>query len=671
MANTDWTRLLDGYSLLAIKDWVTANYAAKSHTHSYAGSSSAGGAATSANKLNTNAGSATNPVYFSGGVPVACTYSLNKTVPADAVFTDHTYNFSGTTFYSGNSGNAEHNANNAVKNGAYYYSSNGPTTTLGATTSDGALYVQSYSDSWVGQIAQDYRNGRLFVRGKNNGTWTNWIRVANYNEIPSVSNATITIKQTGLSDQTFTLNGSAATITLADTNTWRPLGTGANDAAAGNHNHNGVYQDSSDILTAFEGGMLEAYLDADYGFVKLVNDGSDNPAFVIDTTAYLALSGGTLTGRLKWSGSTALPSATNLGVTAEYILCIKAFADGGDTFYETKSNFLSGYATTTWVNNQGFLKTAVTKLGTRTGNITIANLKSDLGLGSAAYTNSTAYAASDHNHTLSIASGGSSPTTLAANTTYTLTAGGSTLVFKTPPASSAFYSNQYNQVYYFTQYAAIALTNTTNNGNVQIGFSGYATTHDYYLESGHNINTFSKYFIMNVAQSSDYVGSIIFGRTDDGYDNIIVSRSDYAPTTGYTQENLDTLRIYASDMYINVKSGSTLYSIPLGRKCHTITITNGTGTSTILFNIKNTNTGQITSIASVCNALYYTGHRNEASALIANGIYGSYTKPIIGIYATSSSSGLNIVYMNSTTKSTASITSGTVADNTSTALYEV
>lgn len=37
----------------------------------YAGSSSKGGAATSANKLNTNAGSATLPVYFTGGVPKA------------------------------------------------------------------------------------------------------------------------------------------------------------------------------------------------------------------------------------------------------------------------------------------------------------------------------------------------------------------------------------------------------------------------------------------------------------------------------------------------------------------------------------------------------------------------------------------------------------------------
>ena len=85
-----------------------------------------------------------------------------------------TYNFGGTTFYSGNSSTAEHNANNAVKNGNYYYTSNGPSTDIGASTTDGALYVQSHSDTWVGQIAQDYRNGNIFVRGKNNGTWQAW-----------------------------------------------------------------------------------------------------------------------------------------------------------------------------------------------------------------------------------------------------------------------------------------------------------------------------------------------------------------------------------------------------------------------------------------------------------------------------------------------------------------
>ena len=52
--------------------------------------------ATSANKLNTNAGSATKPTYFENGVPKECTHELNKTVPSDAVFTDTTYSVATT-----------------------------------------------------------------------------------------------------------------------------------------------------------------------------------------------------------------------------------------------------------------------------------------------------------------------------------------------------------------------------------------------------------------------------------------------------------------------------------------------------------------------------------------------------------------------------------------------
>lgn len=48
--------------------------ASSSHTHNYAGSSSVGGSATSAAKLDTTtAGDTNTPVYFSGGKPVACT----------------------------------------------------------------------------------------------------------------------------------------------------------------------------------------------------------------------------------------------------------------------------------------------------------------------------------------------------------------------------------------------------------------------------------------------------------------------------------------------------------------------------------------------------------------------------------------------------------------------
>ena len=51
--------------------------------------------AASAGKLNMSSavGSTTKPVYFNAnGVPAACTYTLGKSVPSDAVFTDTTYN---------------------------------------------------------------------------------------------------------------------------------------------------------------------------------------------------------------------------------------------------------------------------------------------------------------------------------------------------------------------------------------------------------------------------------------------------------------------------------------------------------------------------------------------------------------------------------------------------
>lgn len=54
-------------------------------------SSSYGGNSATATALTTSAGSATQPVYFSDGKPVATTYTLGKSVPSNAVFTDTVY----------------------------------------------------------------------------------------------------------------------------------------------------------------------------------------------------------------------------------------------------------------------------------------------------------------------------------------------------------------------------------------------------------------------------------------------------------------------------------------------------------------------------------------------------------------------------------------------------
>lgn len=74
---------------------------------------------------------------------------------------------------SANDSSAPVNCNDMASNGLRYYTSGGPT---GMSTSDGALYSQAYSTVWAGQIAQDYRNGKLAVRGKNNGTWSTWLK---------------------------------------------------------------------------------------------------------------------------------------------------------------------------------------------------------------------------------------------------------------------------------------------------------------------------------------------------------------------------------------------------------------------------------------------------------------------------------------------------------------
>lgn len=82
--NTNPMMLFDSlYSWDALQNAVfPANITAKSFIGNLQG------AANSANVLNANAGSSTQPVYFTGGKPVACTYTLGKSVPSNAVFTD-------------------------------------------------------------------------------------------------------------------------------------------------------------------------------------------------------------------------------------------------------------------------------------------------------------------------------------------------------------------------------------------------------------------------------------------------------------------------------------------------------------------------------------------------------------------------------------------------------
>lgn len=113
-------------------------------------------------------------------------FTVNQSGSTTINLTDNnsTYNFSGAYFESGKNAVGEHDANNITYNSHTYYTANGPSQALGASTNDGSIYSQACENNWVSQIAQDYRNGRLFVRGKNNGTWQAWKRIAQFEEIP-------------------------------------------------------------------------------------------------------------------------------------------------------------------------------------------------------------------------------------------------------------------------------------------------------------------------------------------------------------------------------------------------------------------------------------------------------------------------------------------------------
>lgn len=87
------------------------------------------GNADSATKLTTSAGSATQPIYFNDGKPAATTYTLGKSVPSDAKFTDTTYtagtglSLSGTKFNHSNSvtaGTAQGDANKTLSFGGTF-----------------------------------------------------------------------------------------------------------------------------------------------------------------------------------------------------------------------------------------------------------------------------------------------------------------------------------------------------------------------------------------------------------------------------------------------------------------------------------------------------------------------------------------------------------------------
>lgn len=90
----------DNFKYNPVGNIATCNISGNAASATYAtsaGSASSATTSTTATQLSSSAGSATNPIYFSNGKPAACTFSLGKSVPSNAVFTDTWKQLTGST----------------------------------------------------------------------------------------------------------------------------------------------------------------------------------------------------------------------------------------------------------------------------------------------------------------------------------------------------------------------------------------------------------------------------------------------------------------------------------------------------------------------------------------------------------------------------------------------
>ena len=168
-----------------------------------------------------------------------------------------------------------------------------------------------------------------YIRSQNNGTWGNWTTLldsSNYNNYsPSKTgtgaSGTWGINITGASGS---CTGNAATASNAskvnghtvnsdvpsgakftDTNTWRPLGTAANTACAGNDSRLSNSRPASDVYS-----WAKASSKPSYSWSEITSKPSTfTPAS--HTHAYIPLSGGTITGSIIRSSGGGWISARN------------------------------------------------------------------------------------------------------------------------------------------------------------------------------------------------------------------------------------------------------------------------------------------------------------------------------------------------------------------------
>ena len=262
-------------------------------------------------------------------------YSWSEIGSKPSTFTPSSHNHSYLTLYGSRPANINFSTSTNGAGAMFHFVATSSTKT-GKPPEDSNVLQMNWDNNggWDTQFAiSNGSSPHSYIRSQNNGTWGNWTTLldsSNYNNYsPSKTgtgaSGTWGINITGASGS---CTGNAATASNAskvnghtvnsdvpsgakftDTNTWRPLGTTADTACAGNDSRLSNARPASDVYS-----WAKASSKPSYSWSEITSKPSTfTPAS--HTHAYIPLSGGTITGSIiRSSGGSWISARNNVAV---------------------------------------------------------------------------------------------------------------------------------------------------------------------------------------------------------------------------------------------------------------------------------------------------------------------------------------------------------------------
>ena len=262
-------------------------------------------------------------------------YSWSEIGSKPSTVTPSSHNHSYLTLYGGRPANINFSTSTNGTGAMFHFVATSSTKT-GKPPEDSNVLQMNWDNNggWDTQFAiSNGSSPHSYIRSQNNGTWGNWTTLldsSNYNNYSpsktgSGASGTWGINITGSSGS---CTGNAATASNAskvnghtvnsdvpsgakftDTNTWRPLGTTADTACAGNDNRLSNARPASDVYS-----WAKASSKPSYSWSEITSKPSTfTPAS--HTHAYIPLSGGTITGSIiRSSGGSWISARNNVAV---------------------------------------------------------------------------------------------------------------------------------------------------------------------------------------------------------------------------------------------------------------------------------------------------------------------------------------------------------------------